>query len=161
MRSPMHGSDPKCSQAGLPPNPGSKARYLLCVENVRAYIWPILLAMAIFVVSGAQNLAAPDLGFQFSKDKLAHFLVFGLLATAILRTPVLKNLRPRSLIIAALLTSGYGGFDEIRQSFTPGRSVEFADWLADTIGAIVAVLVYAKWQVYRKLLEWHPRKKKR
>jgi len=124
----------------------------------RAYLWPILLALMIFAVSGAQRLATPDLGFQFSKDKLAHFLVFGLLATAILRTPKFRNLNLSSLIIAALLASAYGGFDEFRQSFTPGRSVEVADWIADTLGAVVAVVVYAKWRAYRCLLEWSPKK---
>lgn len=126
----------------------------------RAYYWPILLALAIFAASGAQRLATPDLGFQFSKDKLAHFLVFGLLATSILRTPKLKSLSLRNLLIAAAIASAYGGFDEIRQSFTPGRSVELADWFADTSGAIVAVLVYAKWHGYRRLLEWTSRKEK-
>jgi VanZ family protein len=120
----------------------------------RAYYWPVLLAFAIFAVSGAQRLATPDLGFQFSKDKLAHFLVFGLVATAILRTPKLKRRRCRDLCIAVLITSAYGGCDEFRQSFTPGRSVELADWLADTLGAIVAVGVYARWHGYRRILEW-------
>ena len=106
-------------------------------------------------------MATPDLGFQFSKDKLAHFLVFGLVATSILRTPKFKDLSWRSLILAATITSVYGGFDEFRQLLTPGRSVEFADWLADTLGAIVAVIVYAKWGWYRRLLEWSPRKKRR
>ena len=124
----------------------------------RAYLWPALLALAIFAASGAQRLATPDLGFQFSKDKLAHFLVFGLVATSILRTPKLRNLSLHSLVIAALISSGYGGFDEFRQSMTPGRSVELADWLADTAGAILAVTVYAKWQWYRRLLEWCPKK---
>lgn len=130
-------------------------------DSKRAYLWPVLLAMTIFFVSGAQELATPDLGFQFSKDKLAHFLVFGLLATSVLRTPQLNNLSKRSLILAALIVSAYGGFDEIRQSFTPGRSVELADWFADTLGACVAVLVYARWQGYRRLLEWSVPKKKR
>lgn len=107
----------------------------------------------IFTISGAQRLATPDLGFQFSKDKLAHFLVFGLLATSILRTPKFRNLSLRSLAMAALITCAYGGFDEVRQSLTPGRSVELADWLADTAGAVVAVLVYARWHAYRHFLE--------
>ncbi len=59
--------------------------------------------------------------------------------------------------MAALIASLYGGFDEVRQSFTPGRSVELADWLADTLGAWVAVLVYARWHSYRRLLEWKAR----
>jgi len=119
----------------------------------RTYLWPVLLALAIFAASSAQGLASPDLGFEFRKDKLAHFLVFGLVATAILRTPKLRNLSWRSLSIAVLITSAYGACDEFRQSFTPGRSVEFADWVADTLGAIVAVTVYARWHGYRRWLE--------
>lgn len=120
----------------------------------RAYFWPILLVLAIFAASSTPRLATPDLGFQFSKDKLAHFLVFGLIATAILRTPKLRSRRCRDLCVAVLITSIYGCCDEFRQSLTPGRSVEFADWIADTLGAIVAVGVYARWHAYRRFLEW-------
>lgn len=123
--------------------------------NIRAYIWPVLLAIVIFIISGSQNLATPDFGFQFSVDKIAHFLIFGLFATSILRTPKFNDLTLSSLLIAALITSIYGAFDEFIQSLTPGRSVEFADWLADTFGAFVAVTAYAKWHWYRDLLEWH------
>ena len=115
----------------------------------------MLFRSVIFVISGSQQLATPDLGFLFSEDKIAHFLIFGLVATSILRTPRFKDLSLRSLLIAALITSAYGAFDEFRQSLTPGRSVEFADWLADTSGAFAAVTVYAKWHWYRHLLEWH------
>lgn len=110
--------------------------------------------LAIFFASGTSRLATPDLGFQLSKDKIGHFLVFGLLATLILRTPALRSRGFAAVAIAALLTSAFGAFDEYRQSFVPERSVEFDDWLADTAGAIVAVLVYAKWTFYRELLEW-------
>ena len=129
--------------------------------NNYAYIWPVLLAIVIFVISGSQHLATPDFGFQFSEDKIAHFLIFGLVATSILRTPKFKDLSLRSLLIAALITSAYGAFDEFRQSLTPGRSVEFADWLADTSGAFAAVTVYAKWHWYRHLLEWRMSIKRR
>lgn len=123
-------------------------------QTSRAYLWPILLILAIFAASSMSNLATPDIDLRFSKDKLAHFLVFGLVATSILRTPKLCNLRAPSLLIAIALTSAYGGCDEFRQSLTPGRSVEFADWIADTTGAIVAAIIYAKWTAYRKFLEW-------
>ncbi|WPJ94478.1 VanZ family protein [Coraliomargarita algicola] len=130
----------------------------------RAYWWPALLILAIFAASSTPRLATPDLGFQFSKDKLAHFLVFGLVATAILRTPWLRRRRCRDLITAVVITSAYGCCDEFRQSLTPGRSVEVADWIADTLGAIVAVSAYARWHLYRRILEWRataPRTSKR
>ena len=123
------------------------------------YLYPLLLALAICAASGTSRLATPDLGFTFSKDKLAHFLVFGLLATALLRTPGLKRRGLAGAVVAALLTSAYGAFDEFRQSMTPERSVEFADWVADTVGAIVAVATYSQWKAYREFLEW--RRKKR
>jgi len=120
----------------------------------RAWIWPLLLAATIFTLSGAGQIATPDFDLKLSKDKLAHFLVFGLLATSILRVDPLSRLGWRGALTAATLAIVYGGFDELRQSFTPGRSVEFADWIADTAGAIVAVVVYKSWSRYRSFLEW-------
>lgn len=42
---------------------------------------------------------------------------------------------------ALAITSLYGVFDEWHQSFIPGRDAAFGDWLADTVGAVVALLV--------------------
>ena len=53
-----------------------------------------------------------------------------------------------------LAVSLFGVADEFRQSFTPGRSVEFADWVADSLGAGAGVLLYTFWPFYRRLLEW-------
>ena len=125
------------------------------IHNNRAYLWPVLLVIVIFVSSGSQDLTAPDLGFQFHIDKILHILVYGLVATLILRTPKFKDFSLRSMLTAALITSVYGACDEFRQSLTPTRSVEFADWLADTFGAFAAVTLYVKWHWYRHLLEWH------
>jgi VanZ family protein len=130
------------------------------LQATKPYLWPVVLALAIFLASSTPRLATPDLGLQFSKDKLAHFLVFGLLATAIVRTPRFKDLRLSSLLMAALIVSAYGGFDELRQSFTPNRSVELGDWMADTLGALTAVFVYARWHGYRRFLEWRLHQKK-
>ena len=99
-------------------------------------------------------MVAPDLGFQFHTDKILHILVFGLVATSIIRVPKFKDLSLRSILTTTLITSVYGACDEFRQSLTPNRSVEFADWLADTFGAFAAVTLYAKWHWYRRLLEW-------
>jgi VanZ family protein len=60
--------------------------------------------------------------------------------------------RPRA-IWAVVLVSGFGVSDEVHQSFTPGRSMEIADWVADTLGATVAVLAYTRWTAYRQRLE--------
>jgi VanZ family protein len=110
------------------------------------WLWAVALAATVFFASGRGQVAAPDvIGF----DKLAHFAVFGLIATLVGRS----FRRRRWVWRAILLVSAYGAIDEIRQSFTPGRSVEVADWLADTLGACVAVTLYQLWPWYRRLLE--------
>jgi VanZ family protein len=110
------------------------------------WVYAIVLAAMVVIASGQTHVAAPPgiLGF----DKLAHFSVFGLLATLIARCPGVSRFRYSILIV-----SFFGISDEFRQSFTPGRSVEFADWMADTAGAVTAVVLYAFWPAYRRLLE--------
>jgi VanZ family protein len=120
----------------------------------RNRIWPFAIALAIFLASGTKNLAAPDFGFDLSYDKLAHLLVFGLLATAVLRIPRIFNLGWRGVAITIAIISLYGALDEYRQSFTAGRTVELDDWIADTLGAILASIVYYKWHWYRNFLEY-------
>ena len=120
----------------------------------RAYLWPALLALAVTCASGTPKLAAPDIGLSLSADKVAHFLVFGLLATALARTPGCR--RKGGAVFAAAAVTLFGGLDELRQSLTPGRAVELADALADAAGAILATAVYVHWSGYRRLLEWHP-----
>jgi hypothetical protein len=56
---------------------------------------------------------------------------------------------------ALILASAYGMGDEFRQNLTHGvRSPDWHDWLADTIGAVVAVTLYLRWDGYRRLMEF-------
>ena len=114
-------------------------------------IWPFLLIFAIYVVSSQPSLATPRIGISY--DKLAHFLVFGLLATAIIRIPAISRKGWQGVLTTVLCVSLWGALDEFRQMFTEGRSVEIADWVADTFGAIVASVLYLKLDWYRRILE--------
>jgi VanZ family protein len=113
-----------------------------------------MLATAIFIASSRSRVAGPDVTHA---DKVAHALVFGLLGTLVARTQ-----SRRRWWIGIVVASGYGLFDEWWQSMTPGRSVEVADWVADTAGAALAVTLYMRWKWYRELLEMplHRRRKR-
>jgi VanZ family protein len=100
----------------------------------------------VVVASGRSRVAAPPV---VNIDKIVHFSVFGLIATLVARAPGIR--RPA---VAVLLVALFGASDELRQSFTPGRSMEFADWVADTSGAAVAVALYTYWAAYRRVLEF-------
>lgn len=118
----------------------------------RNHLWPFLIVLTVFVVSGQSEVAVPS-GFTFSIDKMAHFAVFGALATSLIRLPYFQKRGWRGSLEVILLVSVYGGLDELRQSFTPGRYMEVDDWIADTLGAITAVLFYQGWPVWRQTLE--------
>ncbi|MDA1066526.1 MAG: VanZ family protein [Verrucomicrobia bacterium] len=109
---------------------------------MKPWIWPFLLAITIVLASGVNTTNPIDVNHS---DKVVHFLVFGLIAIMVVRIQ-----KPGTLIwalISFFVVSGFGALDEFRQSFTPGRSVEFADWLADTLGAGIAITSY-------KVLPW-------
>lgn len=118
-------------------------------DALRPYLWPTLLALTILSASGTSELAIPDPGFELSKDKVGHFLVFGLLATTLIQVPALKKSSWRGALIALVLVGAFGAIDEGRQSLTPGRSVELADWFADFLGALTAVILYRSCRRYR------------
>lgn len=92
-------------------------------------------------------LAAPVFGPDTDAVSVAaHFseyVVLGvLLFVALLQT------RPdarRTLLVAAAigLASLYGASDEFHQLFVPGRLCDPADWLTDTLGATLGVVVSA------------------
>lgn len=121
-------------------------------ERIRGWSWPIIIMVCITLVSGTNDLVVPNLGL-FSSDKLKHFLVFGLLATAIIRNFSPKRKSITMILIAGIATSLFGMGDEIWQSFTPGRTLDIWDWLADTIGAFVAAIAYRNLHAYRRILE--------
>ncbi len=125
----------------------------------RETLWPILLAGTITWCSG-HPAAVPTMTW-FEVDKLGHFAAYGALATAIIRHPALGRWPWLGCWWALVLASAYGMGDEFRQSLTHGiRSPDWHDWLADTIGAAVAVSLYLRWPWYRRLLEMPLRKKR-
>ena len=114
----------------------------------RKAVWALLIAGMIFLASSRSRIAAAQVIF-LPVDKVGHFGVYGLLATLLCRI----GSGWRAAVWAVVAASVYGVSDEFHQSFVPGRGVEFADWVADTAGAALAVGLYRGWSGYRKLLE--------
>lgn len=125
----------------------------------RETVWPFVLAGTITWCSGfPATLPSFDL---FQVDKLGHFAAYGALATTLVRIESLKRWALLGGWWALVLASAYGLGDEFRQSLTHGiRQYDLDDWLADTIGAIVATALYLRWGWYRRLMEMPLRRKK-
>lgn len=117
----------------------------------RDWIWPVVVAATIILAS-SREVSAPGFTRWFPYfDKVTHFFIYGLLATLTLRWLGSRRWAPWLAIAAASL---FGASDEWHQSFVPGRSCEVADWVADTLGAALAVSLFRRWGFYRRLLEF-------
>lgn len=120
----------------------------------RRRLWaPPIALMATLVVSShfSGPPAAPDIvGF----DKVAHFCVFGLLATLLFRRLQYDFFEHRRWVVAFLGVAAYALTDEFLQYFNPDRSFDVLDWAADGVGALLAIFLYRNWSWYRNLLEY-------
>ena len=75
-------------------------------------------------------------------DKGVHFLVYGGLGVLFLlplAAARLAQVTPKSAGVAVLLSTLYGMFDEVHQAFTPERSPDVRDLVADALGAALGV----------------------
>jgi VanZ family protein len=69
-------------------------------------------------------------------DKLAHLIVFG--GYAGLAWVVLKG---ASQLVPVLVAGLISLLDEVMQYYSPGRTADFRDIVADLMGALIVVLV--------------------
>jgi VanZ family protein len=95
----------------------------------------LLVGLAVTVSWLALSPAPPD-GLDTGWDKLNHAGAFAALTVAaIFALP--RSRRSLWLLLAGLLC--FGGAIEIAQSFTPTRSAEWGDLLADAVGMAAGV----------------------
>jgi VanZ family protein len=109
---------------------------------VKSVLWqwgPALVQMA--VIFGYSSLSQPTIPFGVS-DHIGHFAGYGLLGALVLRAFARAHwagVGTGSAWRAVLFSSAYGASDEFHQHFVPGRTSAVDDWVADTLGAAVAV----------------------
>ena len=80
-------------------------------------------------------------------DKISHLLAYTFFGILIARALYFQNRFPffsqNYLWLTIFIGILYGISDEFHQSFVPGRTVEFADALADSIGIILGVNIFS------------------
>ncbi len=103
--------------------------------------WLILYCYFIYCLSDQPSLPAPLLFLH--QDKLFHAGAYFIMAALALRMfrHVIKPL-PLLIICSLVFSSVFGMSDEWHQSFVAGRMSDVADWLADTVGALIFVGLY-------------------
>jgi VanZ family protein len=108
----------------------------------------VLYCAYLYWLSAQPTLKPPfDLGIVY-QDKLYHSVAYGIMAFLAWRSGRHFMRQLYALWFGVVFSSLYGITDEWHQWFVPGRSTDWQDWLADTIGAVlmVAILYWQKQQ---------------
>uniref|UniRef100_UPI004047ABAA VanZ family protein n=1 Tax=Roseivirga sp. TaxID=1964215 RepID=UPI004047ABAA len=113
---------------------------------IKSYWTSVLWGMMLAVLMLAPQDAFPEselLGY----DKLAHLGVFAIFSITILFGNKLrhhkKKLDNQKKLNAFFISVVYGIVLESLQYFVPGRMVDIYDLLANTVGAIVGVILFS------------------
>ncbi len=99
-----------------------------------------LWAAVLFLLSELQ-LQGSGVDLPGGTDKLAHgglYLILGLaLAWGKVRTGFAGP-----AILLLIIGAGYGALDEWHQSFVPGRDVSVGDWMANSVGVTLGLVLF-------------------
>lgn len=103
----------------------------------------------IFTVSSIPQTKIPNL-LNYS-DKIVHAGVFFILCwlahVAMFFQPFVF-IKKRALLFALLFVILFGISDEFHQMFTPGRTSEIWDLIADTAGGLLYISLYSYFRIY-------------
>lgn len=107
---------------------------------------PTLFYAGLIFVASSTPQPIPIIPIPYA-DKGIHFLEFAILSL-LLCWAMEPSGRPlkRNVFLAIIISSLYGASDEYHQTFTPTRTAEVTDWLADSIGAIVMAVLWYRWK---------------
>lgn len=115
------------------------------------------LLSSVHFTYGEQLISIDQIGYydfiEFFIRKGAHFFSYFIIGF-FWQLGLRKRVRDEwlTILLAALLAIGYASFDELRQSFNPGRTALMADVILDTAGAMVGIGM-AKFLVYKKVIK--------
>lgn len=117
-------------------------------EQTKSRLWLALLVLLVVFESSCSRVQLPE--NVPGIDKIGHFFLYGLLATHLHRS----GLSGGKLWLGVLMVSLFGITDEWHQSFVPGRSAGWQDWVSDTAGAALAIWAHERLPLYRRLVDF-------
>ncbi|MCG3120533.1 MAG: hypothetical protein ALAOOOJD_03277 [bacterium] len=112
------------------------------------YRFGVTLAWAalLFLLSSIPDLTFPVTVFSWD-DKIQHTVAYAPLGFLLLRSIVWKNqITRRDWWLALIIGVLYAVSDEIHQYFVPGRTMDWTDALADTLGVIIGSGIFYQWR---------------
>jgi len=111
-------------------------------EFSKYHLPAVLYAVLIIVLSSLPGLGVPQIRI-IALDKIIHFIEYAVFAVLIFRSfsNISEKLQGRVIVFFSMLfVVLFALFDELYQSYIPGRSSDPFDFLFDVLGALIIIL---------------------
>ncbi len=115
-------------------------------HNQRKVIWGSMVIVVVFLSLLPQGQVSVEVPIT---DKVAHFLAYFALAFVAL----LSSRQKHSFLSILAVQISIGIFVEVAQSFVPGRTPEFLDFVANSLGVLFGALVYLLFRKIKPITE--------
>ncbi|MBR1513687.1 MAG: VanZ family protein [Bacteroidales bacterium] len=109
----------------------------------------ILCGIVILILTGLPGSLFPRVKPVVGMDKVAHMLMYAAFAFLCIwgyRRQFVENgaaYRKKAILLALLVSIAYGGLTELMQEFlVPTRTGDWFDFLADSIGTGIGMLIF-------------------
>ncbi len=100
----------------------------------------LIIWLFIILLSSVFPFAPTESGLPL--DKIMHFVIYGITSTMFFKVLNHKLSANKALLLAIILSSAYGFFIEILQSYLPWRNFSLGDQVANTLGALIIGVIY-------------------
>jgi VanZ family protein len=108
----------------------------------RRWLPPILWAVFIVVITSLPASAVPEVGgVPTGTDKLVHLGVYAILGWLSVRAAWTPERGWRAWLLTILIIAALAATDEWLQRYSPGRTPNIWDWIADVTGATIGVTI--------------------
>ena len=109
----------------------------MALERISAWAPVVLWAALIFTLSSIPDLGTGLGTWDLVLRKLAHLAEFAVLGALLVRA---LRREPAAIVLG----SAYAASDEVHQAFVDGRQGSPVDWMIDTVGVVLGVLLVAR-----------------
>lgn len=109
----------------------------------------VLYSLLIIYLSSQSHLPVPDFGIDW-QDKVIHasaFFIYGIFLRIFLVGALKIHSRKIHILLFFVVGCLFAASDEFHQYFVDGRSCDFYDWVADTIGLALSLAVVQRMKV--------------
>jgi len=111
-------------------------------------LWaPVIAYMVVIFFESSMSDAPLPPNVPDKSAHMAGYLLMGVLAVRAVHGGLPARVTAQGAMIAMLITTGYGAFDEFHQSFVPGRSADLFDLVADTTGGLIGLIGCWAWGI--------------